>query len=146
MLAELEQLKRRVADSEQAEEPWSDGQELPLSEQALPFLAVLVRSSPLAFIGATLEGRIVVWSQGAERLYGYAAVEAMGRTMDFLHPPDAEEDFLSLWRAMLQEDAPVDRPVFRVRKDGGRVAVRSTAIPVRDAEDRSLGLAFIDVD
>ena len=49
-------------------------------------LARIVESSDDAIIGKTLDGKIVSWNPGAERMYGYSAAEAMGSSISMLVP------------------------------------------------------------
>ena len=51
------------------------------------WLAALVESSDDAIIGKTLEGEITSWNASAERVYGYAAAEVVGRHISMLAPP-----------------------------------------------------------
>jgi PAS domain-containing protein len=55
-------------------------------------LAAIVESSSDAIIGATLDGVISSWNPGAERLYGYSADEAIGRSALILYPEDRTDD------------------------------------------------------
>ena len=49
-------------------------------------LAAIVESSYDAIIGKTINGTIVTWNQGAERMYGYSADEVIGRPISILSP------------------------------------------------------------
>ena len=51
-------------------------------------LAAIVESSDDAIIGKTLEGIITSWNEGAERIYGYSAEEAVGQPILMLVPPE----------------------------------------------------------
>lgn len=44
-------------------------------------LASVIEASEGAITSATLEGVLTGWTPGAERLYGYSADEAIGRTV-----------------------------------------------------------------
>ncbi len=59
-------------------------------------LTRIVESSNDAIIGKTLEGKIVSWNEGAERMYGYSAAEAIGNSISLLVPGGFGKDFLSL--------------------------------------------------
>src|SRR6187402_3439125 len=51
-------------------------------------LAAVVESSDDAIITKTLDGMIVTWNHGAERIFGYKPDEVIGRSVTILMPPD----------------------------------------------------------
>ena len=57
-------------------------------ERSREQLASIVDYSDDAIIGKSLEGIIVNWNKGAERLYGYSAEEVIGKPISILLPPD----------------------------------------------------------
>ena len=63
-------------------------------ENALAFLGAIVESSEDAIVSKTLEGKILTWNAGAQRLFGYTADEAVGQHITLIIPPEryAEED------------------------------------------------------
>jgi PAS domain S-box-containing protein len=54
--------------------------------------AALVESADDAIVTTTLDGRILTWNRGAERLYGYAAVDVLGQPTTFLLPEDLGDE------------------------------------------------------
>lgn len=51
-------------------------------------LAAIVESSGDALLSLALDGSILSWDPGAERLYGYTTAEIMGQPLSLLTPPD----------------------------------------------------------
>src|SRR6476646_7984524 len=62
------------------------------SENARAHLAAIVESSEDAIISKTLDGTILTWNAGAERVYGYPAAEAIGCSMTMLLPADRPDE------------------------------------------------------
>ena len=96
-------------------------------------LAALAASSHDATFTRDLEGTITSWNAAAERLYGYAAEEAIGRQGTILIPPSREAETQELIQRMLRGDGDFGFETQRLRKDGSLVDVALTTFPVRDA-------------
>src|SRR5579872_976452 len=63
--------------------------------------AAIVESSEDAIASGTLDGIIVSWNAGAQRMYGYTEAEAVGKPITMLLPPelrDEENKILELLR------------------------------------------------
>ncbi|MET0518258.1 MAG: PAS domain S-box protein [Burkholderiaceae bacterium] len=109
-------------------------------------LAAIIESSDDAIIGKTLDGLITSWNPGAEKLFGYAAAEALGQPMTMLMPPDrcAEEDLIL---ARIREGRIVQHfETVRRRKDGTPVDVSVTISPIHDAQGVVIGASKIARD
>jgi PAS domain S-box-containing protein len=115
-------------------------------ETHLAFLASIVESCEDAIIGKTLDGTVVTWNTAAERLYGYAAKEIIGRSVSVLFPsyrPDELADILDKVRQGLR----VDRfETVRIRKDGTTVEVSLTISPIKDAAGVIIGASTVARD
>ena len=120
--------ERRRAEAEQAE------------------LAAIVQSSDDAIIGKRLDGTIVSWNEAAERIYGYTAEEAKGRSIAMVFPPDHPDDLAALLDRMRRGDRVEQQERVRVRKDGRRIEVSLTISPVKDASGRVVGASTIARD
>jgi len=57
------------------------------AESASAYLASIVESCDDAIIGKTLDGTVLSWNPGAERIYGYSAAEMIGRSISSSSPP-----------------------------------------------------------
>ncbi len=115
-------------------------------EDARARLAAVVESSDDAIISKTLEGVITSWNKGAEKIFGYAAGEVVGRPVSLLFPPERvgeEAEFLE----RLRKDGRVDHfETVRRRKDGRDVDVSVSLSLLRDPSDRIIGVSKIARD
>jgi PAS domain S-box-containing protein len=116
------------------------------SEEVREQLAAIVDSSDDAIIGKTLEGIVVSWNKGAERLYGYPASEIIGQPISILLPPGHADqlrqilDRIRLGESVNQGDAQ------RRRKDGKQVEVAIIVSPIRNAHGQVVGACSIARD
>ena len=106
----------------------------------------LVASAEDAIHGATLDGRILGWNRGAERLYGYTAEEVVGRPVAMLCPPDRLDEARQFLDRVGQGQVVRQIETLRVRKDGCVIEVELTISPVRDAAGRIIGASSITRD
>ncbi len=114
-------------------------------------LRVLAETSDDAIMTAAPDGTIVSWNRGAERLFGYPAADAIGRTPDFLGPEDPTLDRAEL-TARAELDAQIEigshRGVefMRHHKDGTSFVLWVTGTAVRDASGAVVGYVTIGKD
>jgi PAS domain S-box-containing protein len=116
------------------------------TEKTTTFLASLVQSCDDAIIGVTLDSTVVSWNLAAEKLFGFSAVEMIGRPVSVLwpenRPPEVPE---AVERIKAGERVPRFETV-RVRKDGQPVEVSLTLSPVKDHEGRVVGASIVARD
>jgi PAS domain S-box-containing protein len=110
------------------------------------YLAAIVASSDDAIIGKTLDGVIVSWNGGAERLYQYAAGEVVGRHIGLLIPTDQPDELAGIMSRLRRGERIDHYDTQRVRKDGTRVDVSVTISPVRNAAGQIIGASAIARD
>jgi two-component system, cell cycle sensor histidine kinase and response regulator CckA len=119
---------------------------LRIQRKQLAVLSGVVESSDDAILAASLDATIVSWSGGAERLYGYAAAEAIGMPWARLVPADRQHE-LGAHIERLRARQPVARyETVRLRKDGRPIDVSVAVAPIVDAEDRLVGVSTVARD
>jgi PAS domain S-box-containing protein len=109
-------------------------------------MAAIVESSDDAIISKDLNGVITSWNEGAERLFGYAAAEVIGKSVMILIPPGrANEEPYILER--IRRGEKVDHyETARRRKDGSEIDISLTVSPVRDKSGKVIGASKIARD
>jgi PAS domain S-box-containing protein len=114
-------------------------------EAARRYVAI-VESSNDAIVAKDLNGIITAWNRGAERLFGYTAAEAIGRSVTMLIPPDhASEEPHILARIRLGERIE-HYETTRRRKDGTLVDISLMVSPIRDGRGQVIGASKIARD
>ncbi len=102
----------------------------------------LVQNSPVAIVTTDLEGQVVSWNPGAEKLFGYKPEEAIAQNLD---------DLVAATEAMRTEaiafneqarQARFNLITHRARKDGSIVDVELSAVPVA-VDGQPVGLIAI---
>src|SRR5213593_436992 len=116
------------------------------SEAALAQTAAIVAFSDDVIIGKRLDGVITTWNEGAQRLYGYAPSEAVGRPISLIIPPELAAELPTILER-LSRGARIDHfETTRVAKSGRRIDVSVTVSPVRDPWGRIIGASSIARD
>jgi two-component system, LuxR family, sensor kinase FixL len=116
------------------------------AEQADHVLAAIVDASDDAIIVKNLDGVILTWNRGAERLYGYTAGEMIGRSIAALIPTGQADDLTSILDQVRAGQRVADYQVTRQTKDGRQVDVSLTTLPVHDATGEIVGAIAIARD
>jgi PAS domain S-box-containing protein len=114
-------------------------------EEAAWKLAAIVESSDDAIIGKDLNGIIVSWNEGAERMFGYAADEAIGRKVSLIYPPEHEADEIEIMDRLKRGEIE-HKETVRIAKSGTRVDVLVTISPIKDRFGRVVGASKIARD
>jgi PAS domain S-box-containing protein len=115
-------------------------------EQAMSHLVAVVESSDDAIIGKTVDGTIVSWNPGAERLYGYTAAEAVGNPISLLVPAAHPDGVPEILARVSTGERVKNYETIRARKDGTLVDVSLTVSPIRDSNGRVVGASTIARD
>jgi PAS domain S-box-containing protein len=102
------------------------------SEEATSRLAAIVESSDDAIVSKTLDGIITSWNQAAEKMYGYSAKEAIGKSVEMLAPPDRPNEVFGILDKIRRGQHVAHHETVRVRKDGQHITVSLTVSPVKD--------------
>jgi PAS domain S-box-containing protein len=114
------------------------------AEETQARLAAIVEGAEDAIYSRTPDGTITSWNRGAERLYGYSAEEAIGRSFLTLVPEDLSETVFT--RAKLFGTEPSQFEATRRRKDGSLVDVSISLSPIRDSVGNVVGVSTITRD
>jgi two-component system CheB/CheR fusion protein len=112
----------------------------------LALLAAVVEGSDDAIVSKTLEGTIVSWNAGAERLFGYSAAEALGRSITLIIPPERLQEEATILARLRAGERLEHFETVRMTKAGRRVDISLTISPIRDAAGTIIGASKVARD
>jgi len=108
------------------------------SERERLFSAV-VESSKDAIITKKLDGTITGWNRAAERLFGYTATEAVGKSFDIIVAPERRAEVRQILDEMASGKGIEDYETVRLSKDGKEIEVLLSISPIRSAAGEIVG-------
>jgi PAS domain S-box-containing protein len=109
-------------------------------------LAAIVESSDDAIVSKDLNGVVVSWNRGAERLFGYSAAEMVGKSITLLIPEDHRDEEPEILARIRRGERVEHYETIRRRKNGGLLNISLTVSPVRDGSGRIVGASKIARD
>ncbi|HVS52149.1 MAG TPA: PAS domain S-box protein [Opitutaceae bacterium] len=107
------------------------------------FLAAIVNASSDAIISEDLEGRVTSWNAAAEKIFGYARDEIVGRPIALLWPAANVPREMEIMARVKRGELVAHYETQRRRKDGTEVAVSLTASPICGGEGEIVGVSKI---
>ncbi len=116
------------------------------TEESGARLFAIVASSTEAIIGTTLDGTITHWNPAAERVYGYPAEEAIGRSVVMLAPSELANDVVGLLERVRRGERVEGYETTRLTKDGCRIDISLGTSPVLDAAGNVVAVSSIARD
>jgi PAS domain S-box-containing protein len=115
-------------------------------QRSKEYYEALFVHSPTAVVTADLNGRVISWNPMAEKLFGYAQEEAIGRNVDDLVANDPRiRDEAIKYTSQVLADGRLQANTQRIRRDGSLVDVEVRALPVMVGAEL-VGYVIIYVD
>lgn len=109
-------------------------------------IAAIVESSDDAILTKDLNGVITSWNQGAQRLFGYTAEEAIGKPVTMLIPEERHDEEPTILGRIRRGERIDHYETVRQRKDGSAVDISLTVSPVRNSDGTIVGASKIARD
>ena len=135
-----------IAEREKAE---SERERLVREQAAMEVrlrLATIVESSDDAIISKDLEGVIVSWNRGAQRIFGFTEAEAVGQPITIIIPPELQEEENKILQRLRAGESIEQYETLRVTKEGKKVDVSLMICPLKDSTGRIIGASKIARD
>jgi len=115
-------------------------------DEAVRRLAAIVESSDDAIMTKDLDGVIMTWNKGAERIFGYTAEEIVGKSVMVLIPEDHQDEEPSILSKIRNGQRIDHYETVRRRKDGTLLAISLTVSPVRGPDGKIIGASKVARD
>ena len=116
------------------------------AEEKEHLLSAIVQSSDDAIFAKEMNGVILSWNKGAERIYGYSAEEIVGKSVSVLVPPDYPDELAEIMAHLRQGERIEHYTTERIRKDGQRISISLAVSPILNREGNILGASSIGRD
>jgi two-component system, chemotaxis family, CheB/CheR fusion protein len=106
-------------------------------------LAAIVESSVDGIIGMSMDGTIVSWNSGAEKIYGYHQAEVIGEPISILAPPNIKDE-VPILLAKISNGQHIQRFVTqRLTKNKKIISIALTISPIKDKKGQVIGASTI---
>ncbi|NUB07481.1 PAS domain S-box protein [Azospirillum sp. Vi22] len=120
-----------------------------MTENDLQRLGLALLNSPAEAIAySDRDGIIRFWNAGAERVFGFTADEALGQSLDIIIPDrqrqrhwDGYDKVMKTGESRYGSGDLLSVPA--TRKDGTRISVEFTIVPLKDTDGTMLGMAAV---
>ncbi|WP_341487768.1 PAS domain S-box protein [Pararhizobium sp. A13] len=117
-----------------------------IADEAAQRYAAIVASSDDAILAKDLNGTIISWNRGAERLFGYTAAEAVGKPVAMLIPLERHNEEPEILSRIRRGERIDHYETIRRRKDGSLIEISLCVSPIRSREGRVIGASKIARD
>ena len=114
-------------------------------DKDIEYTAIL-ESTDDAIIGKTLDGLITSWNNGAEKMYGYSAGEAVGKSIELIIPPEKIPEFREIMNKLKRGEKVSHHRTKRVKKDGTEIIISVTVSPIISRKGTIIGASAIAKD
>jgi PAS domain S-box-containing protein len=109
-------------------------------------VAAIVDSSFDAIISMTPELKITSWNAAATAMYGYAAHEVSGRSVEIIVPPERRDEFRRVYERLRRGKNVEPFDTERITKDGRRLQVALRLSPIKNPKGTGIGFSGIGRD
>ena len=113
------------------------------TQDTLVRLAAIVESSEDAIIGKDMQGKILTWNAGAEKIFGYTAKEMIGQPITRLLPDDRQYEEDAILQRLRRGEIVDHIETIRKKKNGQFLHMSLMISPIRDASGTVIGASKI---
>jgi PAS domain S-box-containing protein len=112
---------------------------------SLEYQRAMISCSPVALFSIDPKGTVLTWNASAERMFGWSAEAAIGKTLPIV-PGDKQEEFAGLRKQVMSGDQFTGKELWRQRKDGTRFPMSLSVAPIRNEEGQPVAIMGVAQD
>jgi PAS domain S-box-containing protein len=109
----------------------------------LNLLASIVEFSDDAILGISPEGNITSWNNGAQKIFGYTELEAVGKSVWLIYPQHNKLELQEILSRLNKGEVLDHFETQRQAKDGTILEVSLSISPIKDSEGKVIGISKI---
>ena len=109
-------------------------------------LSAVVSSSADAIVAKTLDGIITSWNKGAEKMFGYSALEVIGKNISIIVPAELQTEEETVIKRIRNGEQIFHFDTVRIAKDGRRIDISLAVSPIKDKQRNIIGASKISRD
>ncbi|HMG92094.1 MAG TPA: PAS domain S-box protein [Chryseolinea sp.] len=109
-------------------------------------LLAVVSSSADAIVAKTLDGIITSWNKGAEKMFGYSALEVIGKNISIIVPAELQTEEETVIKRIRNGEQIFHFDTVRIAKDGRRIDISLAVSPIKDKQRNIIGASKISRD
>lgn len=109
-------------------------------------LAAIVETSDDAIVSKTLQGVITSWNKAAEKMFGYSEVEAVGKHITLIIPPERLDEESYIIGEIIKGNKIDHFHTIRRAKDGRLIPISVSVSPITDETGKVVGASKIARD
>lgn len=116
------------------------------TQETSRLFTAIVEDSDDAIYSKNLDGIVLTWNKGAERIHGYSSEEMVGQSVTRLIPPDRPHELPEILDELRRGARREHFETARMRKDSQRIDVLLTVSPIRNSAGYVVGASVISSD
>lgn len=116
------------------------------AEKKMSELAAIVDSSNDAIISKSLEGIILSWNRAAEKIFGYSAEEAIGKSISIIMEPQHVDEINNIIEKVGHGEQIINFETIKIKKGGEKINVSLTASPIKNKAEEITAISIISRD
>ncbi len=97
-------------------------------------LAAIVQSAGAAIFSETIDGTVLTWNKGAQRIFGFTDEEVIGKSHVCMYPDFLKKEETKVWQQVTAGETVTNYEAIRQDRDGRLVDLEMSISPIMEEE------------